>query len=241
MNLALISLVKLQRLDGRIVELKRAEAEGPEKLTEVDQELNAAEDKVRQSLALEEEMKKRRRELEREIEDTDEKIKQNQVRQLQVKTNEEYRALLKENDYLKKSNAQREDEILALMEDLERTSAENESLKVWLEEKRETLSVKREEIEAWMAQCLKDQTPLDMERSSLVKDIPKEMERLYQRIFKARQGRAIAPIISGICQECHMQIPPQDYNELQRNEKIMVCPHCDRILYWGDHEDYQGI
>ncbi|MBW2650784.1 MAG: hypothetical protein JRC66_07240 [Deltaproteobacteria bacterium] len=27
------------------------------------------------------------------------------------------------------------------------------------------------------------------------------------------------------------------YNELQRNERLMLCPHCGRIMYWEDRDD----
>jgi predicted nucleic acid-binding Zn-ribbon protein len=31
-----------------------------------------------------------------------------------------------------------------------------------------------------------------------------------------------------------MAIPPQRFNELIRGEKLMDCPSCRRIIYWGD-------
>jgi uncharacterized protein len=31
-----------------------------------------------------------------------------------------------------------------------------------------------------------------------------------------------------------MNIPPQMYNELQRSDILMFCPHCQRIVYWRE-------
>jgi len=40
-------------------------------------------------------------------------------------------------------------------------------------------------------------------------------------------------------QGCNMKIPPQLFNEVQRSEAIIVCPSCNRILYWEDKIDYR--
>ena len=113
MNLDLVNLVKLQRQDQRLAELKRVEDEGPLKLKEADLELEAAEQRVKESLTREQEMIKRRRVLEAEIEDTDEKIKENLARQLRIKTNEEYRALQDQIGRLRDQVGELEEEILA--------------------------------------------------------------------------------------------------------------------------------
>ena len=100
MNLDIVNLILLQRLDKRIEQARAVAAEGPKKLAELIQTGEEADTKVRESLELEQELLKRRRELESEIADTDEKIKANQTRQLRVKNNEEYRAMLKEIEFL---------------------------------------------------------------------------------------------------------------------------------------------
>ncbi len=42
---------------------------------------------------------------------------------------------------------------------------------------------------------------------------------------------AIAKVEDAVCEGCHMNIPPQMYNELQRFESLMYCPQCQRIIY----------
>ena len=241
MNLDIVNLVKLQQLDVKIEKTKKTQKDGPQKIAEIDAQLEEAEARVAESLDKEKEAVKRRRELETEIEDSQEKIKNNQARQLQVKTNDEYRALLKESEYLKKSNSTREDEILAIMETLETLVEENKKLREWLEEERESAAKRKKEIEIWIQKSLDEQGVLDIERNSLIKDIPGTYTSLYKRVYTGRNGRAVSPIVDGICQECHLQIPPQEYNELQRNEKVQVCPNCQRIIFWKDHQDFEDI
>jgi len=35
-----------------------------------------------------------------------------------------------------------------------------------------------------------------------------------------------------MCQLCHVKLRPQMYVELKRNEVIVQCPSCSRILYY---------
>jgi len=54
----------------------------------------------------------------------------------------------------------------------------------------------------------------------------------YELIFARRGGKAVVAVSDGICKECHMNIPPQLWNEIIRNDKLNLCPNCHRILYY---------
>lgn len=241
MNLDLVNLLLLQKLDIKIEKENRIQTEGPEKLALIDQELAEAENKVAESVARQKELTKRRMELEAEIADADEKVKANLSRQLRVKTNDEYRALLKENDYLKKTNSAREDETLQIMEQLESLVEENKKLKVWLDEQRTALNDKKKRTQTRVDASGEKKEKMVLERNNLTRDLPDNFLRLYNRVYSRRNCRAVAPVADGICQECHMSLPPQMYNELQKNETLATCPHCGRIIYWQDHADFENI
>jgi len=61
---------------------------------------------------------------------------------------------------------------------------------------------------------------------------------LLKAFFKVKKmcpdGKAMAPVRNSICMGCHMNIPPQMYNELQRFDSLKLCPFCNRILYWDN-------
>ena len=46
-----------------------------------------------------------------------------------------------------------------------------------------------------------------------------------------KRGYAIAPVVKGVCQGCHMALPPQLNNILARMESIESCPRCGRLVY----------
>jgi predicted nucleic acid-binding Zn-ribbon protein len=60
-------------------------------------------------------------------------------------------------------------------------------------------------------------------------------------LFEKRAGVAVAAVEGGVCQLCHLNIPPQKFIELQRDESILQCPHCLRFLYWSGHEAYKVV
>jgi predicted nucleic acid-binding Zn-ribbon protein len=55
--------------------------------------------------------------------------------------------------------------------------------------------------------------------------------RQYERLHK-RIGVAVVEAVDGKCTGCHMNLPPQQYNELMRGDKLFTCPACVRILVY---------
>ncbi len=55
---------------------------------------------------------------------------------------------------------------------------------------------------------------------------------LFERVSKHRKGLAMSEARDGLCTQCHVRLRPQVYNELRRNESVMQCESCSRILYF---------
>ena len=73
-------------------------------------------------------------------------------------------------------------------------------------------------------------------RESLQEAVPSDLLGRYDRIKQRNQGIGVTPVWKGVCGGCHMNIPPQLYNELQRSEALLICPNCNRIMYFHDRE-----
>lgn len=54
--------------------------------------------------------------------------------------------------------------------------------------------------------------------------------KVYDSLAQKR-GYAVAPVVKGVCQGCHMALPPQLNNILARMESIETCPRCSRLVY----------
>ena len=80
---------------------------------------------------------------------------------------------------------------------------------------------------------------LKKQKEQLKPQIPGVLLKRYQLLRANRAGIALAPVNRGTCQVCHINLPPQLYIDLQRNEKMIHCPNCQRIIYWVGHKAYQ--
>jgi predicted nucleic acid-binding Zn-ribbon protein len=72
---------------------------------------------------------------------------------------------------------------------------------------------------------------LGKEREGEAAGLPQGLLELFQRVARLR-GIAVAEARDGICQVCHLKLRPQMYVDLKRNEAIVQCPACNRILYY---------
>jgi hypothetical protein len=50
---------------------------------------------------------------------------------------------------------------------------------------------------------------------------------------------AVAEARNGLCTICHVRLRPQVFNEIRRNETIIQCDSCRRILYFAGESDTQ--
>ena len=74
---------------------------------------------------------------------------------------------------------------------------------------------------------------LDSKITELVGRLEPAIQRRYLE-FSGNQGRAVAPVLSGICYGCYVATPTAWSSEAGRNDSIGVCAHCGRFLYYVD-------
>ena len=70
------------------------------------------------------------------------------------------------------------------------------------------------------------------ERSALVAAVDSQILSLFEQVARKRNGIAVAEARDGICTICHVRLRPQIFNTVRRNEAIVQCDHCNRILYF---------
>ena len=68
-------------------------------------------------------------------------------------------------------------------------------------------------------------------RAALAKEIKAPVLRKYDMLRTRRNGKAVVGVINGVCQGCFMSIPPQQFNDIMKGDRILNCPTCQRILY----------
>jgi len=173
----------------------------------------------------------RKRALEAEAEDENARIKDRQVKLMNVQTNREYQSLLREIEDAKKANNEREEEIVLLMEQAETYQSKIAAEQAAHEEEEKQLAEDLEQVGSKTATLNAQKTKIAQTRDEQAKKITANHIRKYELLKAKRNGIAVVAAANGVCQGCYMNIPPQMYNDLLREQELLSCPTCNRMLY----------
>jgi predicted nucleic acid-binding Zn-ribbon protein len=229
-------LIEVQEIDREIQATQRELDQLPEDLRAVEEVLAQLIEERAAHLQKLEDCKTQRQEIDSDITEMEESIKKSRQRLMEIKSNIEYKAMLKEIAYKEDQRDQRETRILEIMERLEEekraVAAKDEEIK----EKEGDISQQRQAVEAQVARLKAELARQEKQRQQLRKGVPAQLLKRYEFIRQRRNGTAIAQVVEGFCLGCHMNILPQQFIDLQKGEEILQCPHCQRVLYWLDEE-----
>jgi predicted nucleic acid-binding Zn-ribbon protein len=232
-------LIGLQDCDTRVKHVREKRDNGPVRIQKLEESLNIIADQLAEESKQLETYEQERRQVEREIEDIETNMDKSNIKLSNIKSNKEYRAALKEIDDLKAEKSQLEDKILEIMEKTEEMKERYATGKAEWEARKQAVEKDREGILKEMKALDRDLKSLEGERARFCEAIDGELLKRYDFLKKHKGEFAISPVIKGVCQTCHMGIPPQAFNELIRGDELMSCPHCMRIIYWGENEHFQ--
>ncbi len=207
---------KLSRIPARVDDLKKAAAT-------IKSDLDQAKNDII-------EHRKQYKLCEVELKGTEEKVAGYSVQLYSAKTNEQYKAFLKEIEGQKKLKASIEDRMIVLMEEteaLDRKVKENEKKSAELDSettrKVEMLEIEKKEIEAAIA-------TRQQQRETTAAAIPAELIKRYERVRANKGGIAVATVRKERCSGCLSPIPAQRILEIERQDRLYLCEACGRIL-----------
>jgi uncharacterized protein len=226
----LIALQKAESATGKIQTRKR---NLPLQIEELEKEflaLCAGAEAEREEL---EALRKRRREKDAQLQTGQDTLKRTRERLLDVKTNKEYQSVLKEIETLEAKNSRMEDEVISLLDELDRVETAVKAKEGELNGSRLSFEEQKAKLTREL-ESLADELTVSLRSSEDIRGkISAEPLRKYEQIKGIRRGLAVVSVWKEVCEGCHMTIPPQLYNELQKSKTTLhTCPSCNRILYW---------
>jgi predicted nucleic acid-binding Zn-ribbon protein len=227
-------LIDVQEIDKVIQEVTEGLTRLPEELKAGEaalEELKAAHAARLQEL---DNLKAQRRDTETEMADMEEGIKSSRQRLMEIKSNIEYKAMLKEIAFKEDQRDQRETRILQFMDLMETQNRLIAELIGQIEEQEAILVQQRQEVGVQVAKLQEELAELEEKRKKVRKAVPAPLMKRYEFIRQRRNSSAVCPVHEGVCLGCHMNILPQQFIDLQKGLEILQCPHCQRILYWAD-------
>ncbi len=235
------NLVEFQLLEDRKAELIRSRELAPKRITEIERDFKNIEMELLSKKAEYDNAKKMHRTLEQSIADLEVKIARSKTRMNEVKTNKEYQAILKEIEDIKKDVAEKEDGILNVLDSIDSLGSEVKELEKVVESGRKRLQEDKQALLSESAQVKERLHHLEEIQQEVRDKMDPVLLRRTEFLMLKQNGIAVAAVQNGVCQVCHMYIPPQKFIELQRDEAILQCPHCHRFIYWPGHEIYGAV
>ena len=183
----------------------------------------------------------RQRDLEGRLNAAETKMKDRRMRITRIRNDKELGLAKREVELLKEETGTLETELVAVMEQAEAATAKLQGLETELArltgERDAEANELREKIERLSGEMERERAT----RTELIETVDGDLRRKYEMIFSRRGGLAVVEARGGICQGCRMHLPPQLFNEIQRNEHVILCPSCQRMLFWrADAEEASG-
>jgi len=236
----LSKLIEVQELDKVVQEVTQELERLPEELKT---EEAALEDlKAQQTTHLQEmeNLKGLRRDTETETAQMEDGIKKSRGRLMEIKSNIEYKAMIKEIAFKEDQRDKQETRVLEIMEQLEAQKRALEEVEEQIKESQAALAQRSTAVAAAVKKLKQQLAGLEEQRKKMRKGVPAQLLKRYEFIRQRRNGTAIASVFEGVCFGCHMNILPQQFIDLQKGVEILQCPHCQRILYWQEEEAAAG-
>jgi len=227
------ALVEVQKMDTDIAKKAAIIEAIPSKVSSVEQPLREARSSYEKAKQRYEAHVKKKKEKEGLLDEIHEKIKKLRGRTSEIKTNKEYQAHLKEIESVEKEQRGVEDDVLFLMEAADTAQKELKANEARVKSEEEKIEGFRKKLQEEVEEAEREMNALKLQREQLVKGIEGELYHLYVQLLETKRGLAVVQTRDEVCQGCYMNIPPQLFVEIKKNEKIIQCPQCNRILYWN--------
>ena len=232
---SLHSLLELQEIDKEINTLERSKEEFPDEIGRLNDELEAAREKIGGTEKHAEELESNRRLMEGELDTITQDLKKHQDRLYEVKSNKEYDALQTEIETLGAKKDEHESGILRSLEDHEDLSTKLKEDKDAFSDREKEILKRIKELTARLDSVEGDVQKWQKKRKKFEKVIDKPALSTYNRIRRmVKGGVAVVEIKKGSCGGCFRKLSPQLLVEARRISRVMRCENCGRITVWKD-------
>ncbi len=246
----LSDLVKLQKIDTKLLEINDKKGDLPQKVKSLKEELAILKNKLERDKERLKEIAIEKHECNNDILSFKAQLEKYQDQLYLVTSNKEYDALTSEIDVLKQNIDKAEYTILSLDEQDVELSEAVKGNEISVIENEKELSVKDKQLQKKNIESKNIQDKLLVAKEKFLNHIPNRFLREYKRIFKARDGLAIVPILQLYdekvdkkgnveyipaqvsCGGCHKIVPPQKVMVIRSGTKLLRCEFCGRVLCW---------
>ncbi len=223
-------LFTLQKIDLELMNLEELKGDLPSIVHALTEQQSALSEQLSELETSFDENYTARERAKLEIEHLTQRVETLKNQLYQVRNNKEYDAITKEIN-------KAEETVISLMQQTETNEGEKQALTQQIETVKEKiqgisreLSENKEELKEVSKAHEDEELQLQGERKNIAARIDTDFLALYDRIRKAKDGKAVVPVRRGACGGCYKTVSPQLNLLLRKNQEIFTCENCGRIL-----------
>ncbi len=233
MNADIQRLIDLQRLDSIAIEAQKRVAEEPERLKALDAKLESARVRVVEAKDRLTASQTARRDIEKEVAVHQTRLSKYRDQLMAVKTNIEYQAMQREIEFAQHEVKALEDKILERMLEADEQATALKQAETALASEQKAVDAEKRSLAAEVAAKKDAIAKVGAERIDVIRALDPKVLAVFELVASRRNGVAVAEARDGICTICHVRLRPQVFNTVRRNEEVIQCDSCNRILYFA--------
>ncbi len=232
-------LLELQVADKEIRKLQDEIAALPKRVAAIEEKLAGTKARLEKARVAAKGDEANRKKFEATIKDLQGKISKYRDQSLDVKTNEQYKALLHEIQFAEQEIRINEDRILEVMVNAEVRDKDVKAAEAELKGETAEIEKEKEEARKTTAEDQAKLTEWNAKRDGLRGGASADLLRHYERVMKFR-GSGLAEVSDQKCMGCQVMLRPQTYNEVRNGQQVVICESCQRILYYDSAHEFKA-
>lgn len=229
------NLYELQKVDTRLKDIENSKEGLPETVNQIQADLDERLTRYSELAQENKDIEVEKTNLQGKIITFDSDMKKYQEQRKVVTTNKEYEALVAQINFTKDQIEYSENKIeeyeftlIGNQEEMEQINEDKIEIEENLQDNQALLNQKLSETEQEEKQLVDAQ-------KEYISKLPPRVYILYAKI-KGSKGIAVVNGEKGYCEGCHTMLPWQKISELKRQNQIVQCEACSRILTYGIHD-----
>jgi len=226
----LSGLWTLQRLDSELDTLRVKVEEIPRRIQGMNLTVSDEKTELEECRKKIVNLKKDYKLAEVDVKETEQQIGAKSTQLYSAKTNEQYKAFLKEIEHLRHTKSAAEEKMIVQMEQLEQAEARAKVLEREVKDVEGETVGRVQTLERELGELQQAITVREQERATALTGIDKDVVGVYERIRKSKRGVAVVSAGNNRCNGCLNPLPPQLILEIGKKDRLYFCEHCGRIL-----------
>lgn len=167
------------------------------------------------------------------------KVAEYRTRLLSIKTNDEYKTMLKQIDFALGRIDDIDTSLLESMEAEEEAQTESEKASRELERYLKRFETRQEMLLEKRKQLESETADLEAEKERAISAIDLKYHRKYQQARVSGRAEIVVGLKTGACGGCLTNVPPQNGVEI-KSGGTFVCPMCGCFVVWTEDSSLAG-